>query len=168
MRLITGLFRLFFRLMLLPFKLLFATLGITFRTGYRVGTAPVRVGWRATRAAGIAGVMCFVLGLAAGLLFAPGSGRELRQKAKRLLAGGGPLSDDELAQKVGFELGHAPRTWHLPQPEVQVSAGRVRLTGTVPHETARDELLRVAESVQGVNGVEDDLAVEAATEAAAE
>lgn len=164
MRLIAWLFRLLFRLVLLPFKLLFATLGLTFKTGYKVGTAPVKVGWKATRAAGISGIVCFLLGLAIGLLFAPGPGRELRDKLMRRFGGGGPLTDVELAEKVGFELGHAPRTWHLPQPEVTVVEGRVELRGRIPHETARDELVRVATSVPGVNGINDLLEVEPAAE----
>jgi hypothetical protein len=168
MRLITGLFRLMFRLALLPIKLLLATMGITFRVGYRVGTAPVRVGARATRAAGISGILCFLLGVAVGLLFAPGPGRELRERAKRMLTGGGALTDEELAEKVAFELGHAPRTWHLPQPDVTVVTGRVQLRGGVPHQTARDELVRVAGSVPGVNGVDDHLELEEPSEAPAE
>jgi hypothetical protein len=160
MRLITGLFRLFFRLLFLPLKLLLATFGVSFRVGYRVGTAPVRMGARATRAAGVSGVICFFLGVAVGLLFAPGPGRELRERATRMMTGGGALTDDELADKVTFELGHAPRTWHLPQPDVAVVAGQVQLRGGVPHETAREELVKVAASVPGVSGVEDQLAVE--------
>jgi hypothetical protein len=161
MRLIAGLIRLIFRLVLLPFKVLFATLGGTFRVGYKVGTTPVRVGWRATRVAGFSGVVCFFLGLAIGLLFAPAKGRELRAKLQRALGGDAGLTDEELADKVGFELGHAPRTWHLPQPDVAVIEGRVQLRGSVPHDTAREELVRVATAVSGVAGVDDLLEVEA-------
>lgn len=165
MRLITGLFRLIVKLALLPFKLVLATLGVTFKTGYRVGTAPVRVGWKATRAAGVSGVLCFVLGLAIGLLFAPERGRYLREKLMRAIRGGGATSDDELAEKVTFELGHAPKTWHLPQPEVSVVGGNVQLRGTVPHDTARDELVRVATSVAGVTSVDDLLQVDGSSDA---
>ncbi len=170
MRLIAGLIRLPFRLVLLPIKLFFAVLGGsirafrgTFRVGYKVGAAPVKVGVRATRVAGFSGVICFVLGLAIGLLFAPVKGRDLRAKLQRALGRGVGLSDEELAEKVGFELGHAPRTWHLPQPDVAVVEGRVQLRGRVPHDTAREELVRVATAIQGVNGVDDLLEVEATT-----
>jgi hypothetical protein len=170
MRLIAGFFRLIFRLVLLPFKLVMAVLGVsahtiagTFRVGYRVGAAPVRVGRRVTRIAGLSGIVCFVLGLALGLLFAPVKGRELRAKLQRALGQGGGLTDAELVEKVGFELGHAPRTWHLPQPDVAVVDGRVQLRGRVPHDTAREELVRVAGAIPGVNGVDDLLEVEAAT-----
>jgi len=161
MRLIAGLFRLVFRLLLLPFKILLATLGGTFRVGFKMGTAPMKVGARATRLAGFSGVVCFFLGLALGLLFAPAKGRDLRAKLQRALGQGGGLSDEELAEKVSFELGHAPRTWHLPQPEVSVIEGRVQLRGQVPHDTAREELVRVAHAIQGVSGVDDLLEVEA-------
>jgi hypothetical protein len=56
-----------------------------------------------------------------------------------------------------------PRTWHLPQPDVAVVDGRVQLRGRVPHDTAREELVRVAGAIPGVNGVDDLLEVEAAT-----
>ena len=170
MRAISGLFRLTFRLLLLPFKLLAAVIygsaraiGGTFRVGYKVGAAPVKVGRRATRVAGFSGVVCFVLGLALGLLFAPAKGRDLRAKLQRAIGRGAGLSDAELAEKVGFELGHAPRTWHLPQPDVAVVEGRVQLRGRVPHDTAREELVRVATAIPGVGAVDDLLEVEAAS-----
>jgi hypothetical protein len=162
MRLIAGLFRLVFRLLLLPFKILLATLGTSFRVGTRVGTAPIKVGFRATRLAGFSGIVCFFLGLAVGLLFAPAKGRDLRAKLQRALGQGAGLTDEELAEKVGFELGHAPRTWHLPQPDVSVIEGRVQLRGRVPHDEAREELVRVAHAIQGVAGVDDLLEVESA------
>jgi hypothetical protein len=170
MHAIAGFFRFIFRLLLLPIKLVFALLGTfvrtirgTFRVGYKVGAAPVKAGGRATRAAGFSGVVCFVLGLALGLLFAPVKGRDLRTKLQRALGRGAGLSDAELAEKVGFELGHAPRTWHLPQPGVAVVEGRVQLRGRVPHDTAREELVRVAAAIPGVGGVDDLLEVEAAS-----
>lgn len=170
MRLIAGLFRLVFRLILLPFKLLVALLGTslhvlagTFRVGFKVGTAPVKVGARATRLAGFSGVLLFFVGLAIGLLFAPAKGRDLRAKLQRALGQGGALTDEELAEKVAFELGHAPRTWHLPQPDVSVVQGRVQLRGKVPHDSAREELVRVAAAIQGVTGVDDLIEVEEAS-----
>lgn len=163
MKLIKWFVRLFWRLLLLPFKILFAAVGTSFRLGTTVATAPVKVGVRATRAAGFSGIICLVLGLAIGLLVAPESGRELR--AKLLARFGGPevLSDDELAEKITFELGHAPRTWHLPQPQVYVTAGRAQLRGAVTDDEARDELVRVASAIPGVAGVEDLLDVEVAS-----
>lgn len=161
MRLIKGLTYLLVRLAILPFKLAFAMLSGTFRAGMKVGGAPVKVGWRATRAAGISGVLCFLLGLAIGLFFAPAKGRDLREKLRRVVTGQSGLSDEELADRVAFELGHAPRTWHLPQPDVVVTDRRVQLRGTVPHETAREELVRVAAAIPGVAAVDDLLELDA-------
>ncbi len=75
---------------------------------------------------------------------------------------GGVVTDEELAEKVGFELSHAPRTWHLPQPEVAVLNGRVELRGHVPSGTGREEFERVASAVPGVAAVENLIEVEQA------
>lgn len=149
------------RLLLLPFKLALALVGTSFRLGRGVGALPVRAGYRVTRRAGAKGVACFVLGLAVGLLFAPGPGRALRATLRQRLQGGRALSDEELAERVSFELAHAPRTWHLAQPEVAVDAGRARLSGAVPDDAARQELVRVASAIPGVAGVDDLLVVSA-------
>ena len=148
-----------FRLVLLPFKLLLALVGVTFRTGVRAGRAPVRLSWRLARLGGPRGWFCFFFGLALGLLFAPGPGRDLRAKLQQLLDRD-LVSDPELATKVGFELAHAPRTWHLPQPDVTVHAGRVRLAGQVTTTEERDELGRVAAAIPGVQGVDNQLVVD--------
>ena len=154
------------RLVLFPFKLVFALTGLVFRAGWWTAKAPVRVTARTGRFVGFKAFLFFMAGAAVGLLFAPGPGEELRERLKALLNGGQP-SDNELADKVGFELSHAPRTWHLPQPVVAVLNGRVELRGTVPHETGRDELERVASAVPGVAGVDNQLEIEDAPRAAA-
>lgn len=147
------------RLILFPFKLLAWLLTGTMKATWWTAKAPVRVTAGTTKAIGFKAIIFFVLGLGVGLLFAPGPGEELRRKLMALATGGEP-SDTELADKVGFELSHAPRTWHLPQPEVIVLNGNVALTGTVPHETGRDELERVAAAVPGVAGVDNKLEIE--------
>ena len=146
------------RLVILPFKVLFAVFGITVKAGYRVGKIPARAGGRVASLAGIRGWVLFLAGLALGLLFAPGRGRDLRAKLRALLDQGGD-TDGGLADKVSFELAHAPRTWHLDQPGVRVVDGRVRLTGTVPTSEARAELGRVAGAIPGVAGVDNHLSV---------
>lgn len=155
---ITGLVHLLWRLLLLPFKLALALLGTTFRVGARVGSAPARVTWAATRRAGWTGTSCFALGVAAGLLVAPTSGAALRARLAGAVAGGRP-ADPELGERVAHELAHAPRTWHLPQPEVDVVDGQVVLRGAVAHDVARDELERAAAAVPGVTGVRNELDV---------
>ena len=90
------------------------------------------------RLLGLRGVLALVAGLAIGLLFAPGPGRELRDRLRALAASRrGRRSTPSWPSRSRFELQHAPRTWHLPQPtvdgrrpvEVTLSgAGRARRT----------------------------------------
>jgi BON domain len=145
-------------LVALPFRLIGALVVGSFKLGWWSAKLPVRVTARTTRVLGFKAVVLFVAGLALGLLFAPFPGAELRAKLQRRL-GQGLITDDELADKVGFELAHAPRTWHLPQPEVAVLQGRVELSGEVPHARGREELERVAAAVEGVTSVDNQLVV---------
>jgi osmotically-inducible protein OsmY len=145
-------------LALLPFRLVGALVAGSFRLGWWSAKVPVRVTARTTKVLGFKAVVLFAAGLAIGVLFAPVTGSELRARLQRRF-GGLQITDAELADKVGFELAHAPRTWHLPQPEVAVLQGRVELNGEVPHERGRDELERVAASVEGVTGVANHLVV---------
>ena len=64
---------------------------------------------------------------------------------------------------MAFELAHAPRTWHLTQPEITVRAGEVVLEGVVSDDDARDELARVAAAIPGVATVDNRLEVAGAT-----
>ena len=146
------------RLILLPFKILLSLFGITVKVGYRVGKLPVRASTVGVRVLGFRGWLLFLLGLAIGLLFAPGPGEELRSRLSELF-GGGAEPDTDLAEKVVFELAHAPRTWHLPQPAVTVASARVTLRGAVPADETRDELARVAGAVPGITSVANELQV---------
>ncbi|MBI2704300.1 MAG: BON domain-containing protein [Actinobacteria bacterium] len=149
-----------FKLIALPFRLLFKTVALFTRLTAKVAFLPVRAGRATTRMLGLKGLLFGLLGLAIGLLFAPVPGRELREKLLAMLSGSGSVPDDELADKVSFELSHAPRTWHLePQPEVSVLAGRVVLSGEVRGGDARDEFARVAAAVPGVIAVDNQLEV---------
>ena len=67
--------------------------------------------------------------------------------------------DDVIADRVRHELSHSPRTWHLPQPAVEVVGGRAVLTGSAPHETGKQEIERVAAAVDGVADVDNRLVV---------
>ena len=58
-----------------------------------------------------------------------------------------------------YELSHSPRTWHLPQPAVEVVGGTAILRGDVPHEVGRVDLERAAASVTGVTSVDNLLAI---------
>jgi hypothetical protein len=145
-------------LLLLPFRLLWRTAVVSARVGWYAGRAPIRAGAAVRRLVGWRALVFFMAGVAIGLLLAPERGRDLRERIRRMLAGKG-LSDAELADRVEFELSHAPRTWHLPQPEVAVLNGRVELRGSVPHPVGREEIERVAASVPGVTDVENLLVV---------
>jgi hypothetical protein len=145
-----------------PFRLVGRLLVAAFRLGWWSARVPVRVTARTTRVLGFKALVFFGAGLVIGVLFAPYKGAALREQLRRRLAtakSAGPVEDPELATKVGFELAHAPRTWHLPQPEVAVLSGRVQLTGEVPHARGREELERVAAAIPGVVGVENKLVV---------
>lgn len=136
------------RLVFFPFKLGAKTTAVAAKTGYRTG-----------RLLGYRRLAVFGLGVAVGMLIAPGPGAELRARLKALVQGLQLPSDPDLTDRVRFELSHSPRTWHLPQPEVDVHEGRVVLSGDVPHETARADVERTVTSVPGVTGVENLLTI---------
>lgn len=147
------------RILLLPLRLAAALAVTVFRFGFFLGRLPLVITLRLGRLVGLKGSLFFAGGVVTGLAVAPGPGRELRSRVAGMIGGAEVADDDTMAEKVRFELGHAPRTWHLPQPTISVIAGRVVLDGEVPHETAREELGRVAESVPGVASVENRLVV---------
>src|SRR4051812_35516865 len=136
------------RLAFFPIKLGTKATAVAAKTGYRTG-----------RLFGYRRLFVFGLGVAVGLLIAPGPGRQLREKLKGLVSGAEPPSDPDLSERVRFELSHSPRTWHLPQPAVDVQDGRVVLSGAVPHATARSDLELAVTSVPGVMAVENLLTV---------
>jgi hypothetical protein len=120
----------------------------------------VKAGYLTGRMVGYRRILLFGLGVGVGLLVAPMTGREARAKLQSLIearrGGGG-----DLAERVRFELSHAPRTWHLPQPTVEVQGGTAILRGSVPHETGRLDLERTAAAVAGVVSVDNHIAVSA-------
>src|SRR3546814_18307537 len=66
----------------------------------------------------------FAAGIGVGLLVAPMTGQQARDKLRKLveerLSGG----STDVAEKIRYELSHSPRTWHLPQPTVDFVHGR--------------------------------------------
>ncbi len=143
------------RIIVLPFKVVAAAMAAAFQAGRLVGSVPVGAARRTSRLLGFRGTFALLVGFALGLLLAPVPGRQLRARLRAILAGTTAVSDAELAERVSFELEHAPRTWHLPQPQVSVASGRVVLSGDIDHEAARDELARVAAAVPGVAAVDN-------------
>lgn len=122
----------------------------------------VKAGYRAGRLLGYRRLFVFAAGVGVGLLVAPMTGREARARLRALIEArrGGPT---DLAERVRFELSHAPRTWHLPQPTVEVQGGTVILRGVVPHETGRLDLERTAAAVAGIVEVDNHVAVSASS-----
>src|SRR5688500_5103889 len=123
--------------------------------------AGFRTGYRATRLVGLKRLIVLGVGIGIGLLIAPTSGAELRDRLRRQLEERRDTTGDlEVAQRVREELAQSPRTWHLPQPEVEVADGTAILTGQVPHLSGRAELERVAAAVAGVVTVDSRLVVD--------
>jgi hypothetical protein len=141
------------------------------RAGYGIGKLGVKTGsgagklsagttWKAGRAVGLSRLLALGAGVAIGLLVAPTSGQELRDRLRREVANRrAPASDDAVAERVRYELSHSPRTWHLPQPAVEVAGGTAILTGGAPHETGKADIERAAGAVPGVAQVESHLVV---------
>ena len=130
------------------------------RVGVGTTKLGVKAGYRTGRLLGYRRIFVFAAGIGVGLLIAPLTGREARAKLQRMIderrAGG-----TDLAERVRFELSHAPRTWHLPQPSVEVQGGTAILRGTVPDETSRLDLERAAATVAGIAAVDNHVAIAA-------
>lgn len=127
------------------------------RAGVGTTKLGMKAGYRAGRLLGYRRLFVFALGVGAGLLLAPMTGRELRARLQALLEQ--RHNSGDLATRVSYELSHSPRTWHLPQPEVEVVGGTAILRGEVPHEMGRDDLERTAAAVAGVIEVDNQVGV---------
>lgn len=131
------------KLLTLPFRVVFGTLGLTYRTVRLVG--PSRI-------------LAFGAGVGVGLAVAPTDGEQFRARLRQEY-GSAASTGGDLGETVRYELAHSPRTWHLPQPVVTVDGTRITLTGEVPHDTARADLGRTAGAVVGVTAVDNRIAV---------
>ena len=118
---------------------------------------PVKVTTRSLRWVGLRRLVLIGLGATLALMITPVTGSELRRRLSWLVARRVP--DADLAARVRHELSHSPRTWHLPQPEVEVIGGTAILRGEVPHEVGRTDLERTAAAVAGVVHVENQVDV---------
>ena len=136
------------RLVLLPVRLLLGTAKIGVKTGYRSGRL---VGYRRL------GVLAAGVGI--GVLIAPATGAQTRARLIALLEGSRPADAGGLAEKVRYELLNSPRTWHLPQPSVEVVGRAAVLRGIVPHASGRADLERTAAAVPGVASVDNRIEV---------
>lgn len=136
------------RLLFLPAKVGVGTTKLGVKTGYRAG-----------RLIGFRRLTFFAAGVGVGLLVAPMTGAEARARLRQLLEERRPAGDHDLAERVRFELSHSPRTWHLPQPMVEVDGRVAVLRGRVPHEAGRTDLGRAAASVAGITEVDNQVVV---------
>ena len=148
------------RTLLLPVH---ATVGVgkvSAKAGYQAGRLSARSTYRVGRLIGLRRALVLGVGVGIGMLVAPTSGQELRDRLRRQWERRrAPASDDAVAERVRYELSHSPRTWHLPQPEVEVVAGKAILTGDAPHATGKADIERAAASVPGVADVDSHLVV---------
>ena len=135
------------RLMFLPAKIGVGSTKLGIKAGYRTG-----------RLLGYRRLLLLGVGVGIGLLIAPMTGRELRVRIQQLIDEQMGKGGD-LAERVRYELSHSPRTWHLPQPDVEVIGGTAILRGEVPHEVGRADLERTAAAVAGIVHVENQVDV---------
>ena len=148
------------RTVLLPVRLTYGAGKLGVKTGYLAGRLSVGSTYKVGRFVGISRLLALALGVGIGVLIAPTTGAELRQQLRRKWEGRhAPASDDAVAERVRYELSHSPRTWPLPQPEVDVVGGTAILTGGAPHETGKADIERAAAAVPGVAEVDNRLVV---------
>ncbi|HLT68988.1 MAG TPA: BON domain-containing protein [Acidimicrobiales bacterium] len=148
------------RAVLLPARLAVGLTRLGVRTGFAAGRLSVGTSYRVGRRVGWSRLAALGTGVVIGMMIAPSSGAELRARlGRRVAERRRPVGDDAVAARVRYELSHSPRTWHLPQPEVEVAAGVAVLTGAVPHEEGRADIERTVGAVPGVTRVDNRLVV---------
>jgi hypothetical protein len=125
----------------------------------RLALLPLRLGFRTVRLLGLRRLLWLGAGAAAGLLLAPATGAETRARLRQLLEERRSAGDTDLAERVRYELSHSPRTWHLPQPIVEVVGHVAVLRGQVPHDAGREDLGRTAAAVAGIVEVDNRVVV---------
>jgi hypothetical protein len=149
-----------FRAIFFPARLTYGVGKLSAKSGYKAGRASVVGTYKAGHLLGYRRMLTLAAGVGIGLLIAPSSGQELRDSLRRRWdQRNGPQSDEVVAERVRHELSHSPRTWHLPQPAVEVVEGTAILTGASPHATGKDDIERAAAAVSGVTAVDNRLVV---------
>ena len=150
------------RTLFVPLRLTVAVGRLSARTGFAAGRLTARTSYRAGRRLGFGRVVVFAVGAGVALLLAPTSGAELRERLRRAIderRAANRLSDDEVADLVRETLSQSPRTWHLPQPAIDVVDGTAILTGDAPHSSGKADIEEAVAAVPGVLGVDSRLVV---------
>lgn len=154
----------------LPFRLLALAIIVPVKTALALLTFSVRATLVSTRMALRSSLIAFAAGVGLGwFLTSTPTGRQLVGQARDLVSGGsgGPVDDDVLTAQARTQLASNTRTWHLPQPDVQVANGVATLTGAVPHDPARADLETAVMSVRGIVAVVNQVTVDATDDTAA-
>ena len=164
------------RLLLVPARMLSGAAKVSVKAGYktaktgivtgaRTAAGSARAGYQAGRAVGYGRTAVFAAGVAVGVLVASPKARAgVSQVGKTLWSirrhSRGP-TDREIEELVGRRLSGAQATWYLPQPDVSVTDGRVRLVGEAPDAAARRALAETASETDGVREVDNQVTVPA-------
>ncbi len=133
------------------------------RLVFKVPAMAWRAGKGSARVVGYRRVLLLGTGIGIGLLVAPTSGEVLRGRLRDALARRRAGSEPSVEERVREHLRRAPRTWHLPQPEVVAvpiidgPGWEVILAGEIASDTARRDIEQAAASVTGVVRVDNRL-----------
>ncbi|QGG94847.1 BON domain-containing protein [Actinomarinicola tropica] len=147
-------------LIALPFRLVALVVAIPTRLSARLLRFSVVTAARTTRLAVRSSLISFAVGVGLGWFLSTPTGRYATGVALDAVRGRrAPVDDAALAGRVRAALEGGPATSHLPQPQVAVAGGVVTLSGGVPDETTRTELLAAAATTEGVVSVVDRLVV---------
>jgi hypothetical protein len=91
------------RTVTLPVRMTYGVGRVSARAGYSAGRRSARAGYRATRLLGIKRMLVFGTGVAVGLLIAPTTGVELRERLRRKWEEyREPLPEAELAEQAAM------------------------------------------------------------------
>ena len=126
---------------------------------FRIAFLVLRIVRAVVAKVGLSRILAFGAGIGVGVNLPPETVDQARARVQSLGASSGAASAPDLATAVRTELAQSPRTWHLPQPTVVAAGNRITLTGTVPHQSARGDLGRVAGAVVGVAAIDNRLTV---------
>jgi hypothetical protein len=161
-------------MMSVPVRLVAGTAKVSARTAYVSARTAALVGAKtvaasttaayvAGRAVGSRNAVVFGAGVTVGVLVGSPRARAgvarigstlwaIRERNK------GP-SDAEITEQVRRRLAGAQATWNLPQPEVTVVDGRVRLDGEAPDADALRAIAETASEVDGAREVDTRIVV---------